>query len=342
MTDGRLEHVTRLVEETFGLWDHKRMGFSWESYYLNHTLRVKNLSVNMARVEGADTRMLEYAGILHDVTKRYDGKILKTEDGKNVVNKAGFWLNEMVPPDRQNWVTQLYDELNLWGMVHHESGAVLTERILAKFGVPEGERQLIAKIVRGHLKSSNLSPEEFDDLYREPEVRLLYDADTIDPNLGMTAFYRNVQINMGGLLARRASVHTRGEEPDVKAYVERLPKWVGMKESFIGHMLSETGKDVAAERYCCQQEVCDTLQTELNDFDLNQKYGMVGAVQFLMTDAESPSMHRHVAQLRADYLPARERELAEETQFSRDAAQEALERAKRLTELMEREIEGEV
>jgi hypothetical protein len=336
MTDNRLEQITRLVEETFGLWDHKRMGFSWESYYLNHTLRVKNLSVNMAVVEGADTRLLEYAGILHDITKRYDGKILKTEDGKNVVNEAGFWLNDMVAPNvGENWVTKLYDELNLWGMVHHESGAVLTERILARFGVPDGERQLIAKIVRGHLKASNLSPEEFDDLYREPEVRLLYDADTIDPNLGMTAFYRNIQINMGGVLAR-------GEQPDVKAYVERLPKWVTMKESFIEHMLSPTGADVAAERYRRTCEISDALQEELNDFDLNLKYGMVGVVRFLKTDAESPSMHRHVAQLRSDWLPTRERELENETEFSHDAAREALERAKRLTELMEGEIDGKV
>jgi hypothetical protein len=334
--DKRLEQITRLVEDTFGLWNYKRMGFSWESYYLNHTLRVKNLGVNMAVVEGADARLMEYAGILHDITKRYDGKILKTDDGKNVVNEQGFWLNEMVAPNAgENWVTQLYHELNLWGMVHHESGAVLTERILAKFGVPDGERQLIAKIVRGHLKASNLSPDDFDDLYREPEVRLLYDADTIDPNLGMTAFYRNIQIHMGG-------VHARGEEPDVKAYVERLPKWVAMKESFIGHMLSETGKDVAVERYRRNVEITDALQAELNDFDLNAQYGMIGAVRFLKTDAESPSMHRHVSQLRAEWLPARERELENETTFSRDAAREALERARDLTALMEREIDGKV
>src|SRR5688572_19449034 len=67
-----LAQVEALVRETFELWDVVRVGFSWRHYYLNHTYRIRNLSVQMAAAEGGDPDLLEMAAILHDITKRYD------------------------------------------------------------------------------------------------------------------------------------------------------------------------------------------------------------------------------------------------------------------------------
>ena len=129
-----LAEVEALVRETFALWDVVRVGFSWRNYYLNHTYRIRNLSVQMAAAEGGDADLLEMAAILHDITKRYDGNILTGPDGKRVLDEEGFWRNEMIMPDRSNWVTELYDELELQGLIHHVSGAVITDRVLGEYG----------------------------------------------------------------------------------------------------------------------------------------------------------------------------------------------------------------
>jgi hypothetical protein len=326
--------VEALVRETFELWDVVRVGFSWRHYYLNHTYRIRNLSVQMAAAEGADPDLLEVSAILHDITKRYDGNILTGPDGKRVLDEEGFWLNEMVMPDRSNWVTKLYDELELKGLIHHVSGAVITERVLGEFGFEAPYREEVAEVVRGHLKPDNLSEAEFNRRYRLMESRILYDADTIDPNLGLTAFYRNVQIHAGGLLRR-------GQSPDLAGYVKGLPRWVGMKDEFIGKMITDRGREIAAERQERNRRICAQLQEELDQFELNAAYGMLGCVAHLMTDPEDPSLHRHARGLREDWLTARENALAEERLHDRAAAAESLERARAFIVLLEGEIAGE-
>ena len=74
--DDKLTEIERLVRETFDLWDMLRVGFRWRHYSLNHTYRVTNLSVSMSVHEGADPYKLRCAGILHDITKPYDGEII--------------------------------------------------------------------------------------------------------------------------------------------------------------------------------------------------------------------------------------------------------------------------
>ena len=123
------QDIEELVIETFELWDVNRVGFSWRKYYLDHTRQVQNLSLRMARDLDADPEQLRVAAILHDISKRYDGAILKDPEGKSVLDSEGFWLNETVPPARFNWVTGLYDRLELHGQIHHVSGAVLTEHV---------------------------------------------------------------------------------------------------------------------------------------------------------------------------------------------------------------------
>src|SRR5260370_25937304 len=141
-----LAEVEAVVLETFELWDVVRVGFSWRNYYLNHTYRIRNLSVQMAAAEGADADLLEMAAILHDITKRYDGSILTGPDGKRVLDEEGFWRNEMVMPDRSNWVTKLYDELELEGMIHHVNGAVITNSVLDQHGFEPPYRKTQAEV----------------------------------------------------------------------------------------------------------------------------------------------------------------------------------------------------
>jgi hypothetical protein len=329
-----LGEIEALVHETFALWDVVRVGFSWRHYYLNHTYRIRNLSVQMAEEEGGDPDLLEMAAILHDITKRYDGQILTGPDGKRVLDEEGFWRNEMIMPDRENWVTKLYDELELQGLIHHVSGAVITDRILGEHGFDAPYREAVAEVVRGHLKPTNLSEGEFNRRYRLVESRILYDADTIDPNVGLTAFYRNIQIHAGHMLHR-------GEAPDLEAYVRNLPRWVAMKDEFIGHLITQRGREIAAERQERNRRLCALLQDELEAFDRNDAYGLLGCVRYMMGDAADPSLHRHARGLREEWLPAREQALAEERIHDRDAAAECLQRARAFIDLLEAEIAGQ-
>jgi putative nucleotidyltransferase with HDIG domain len=323
--------IEQVVIHTFGLWDVTRIGFSWRKYYLDHTRQVQNLAMRLAADLDGDPEQLRYAAILHDITKRYDGAILKDTEGKNVIDQEGFWLNETVSPARGNWVTDLYDRLELHGQIHHVSGAVLTEHVLREYGLPESFVRPVAKVVRGHLKGK-VPPEVFDERYREVEVRILYDADTLDPNVGLTAFYRNIQINAGRALG--------GEPVDLRAYVENLPRWVNMKDSFRDQMLTERGKEICDQRQARNREVVRLLHEELASEEVNRKYGLLGAVEYLFTNPEDPSLHEHAAGLRHAWLPERERLLADEEAPNRDQAIEALERSRRFVEMLEGEIAG--
>src|SRR3569833_1781027 len=100
--------------------------------------------------------------------------------------------------------------------------------------------QTLRKIVAGNLKV-NVPQEVIEESYRDVEALILYDADTIEPNVVLSAFYRNIQINAGYALQR-------GESIDLRAYVQGLPRWIGMKDSFRAHMLTERGKQLCDER----------------------------------------------------------------------------------------------
>lgn len=324
------QEIEQVVIDTFSMWDVVRVGFSWRKYYLEHTLQVQNLSLRMAQDLGADPEQLRIAAILHDITKRYDGAIVKTEEGKNVVDEEGFWLNETVRPDRHNWVSELYDKKELGGLIHHVSGAVLTELVLDEFGLPHNFIKPVAKVVRGHLKGK-VPPDVFDERYKETEVRILYDADTMDPNVGLTAFYRNIQIVAGNQLKK-------GEPLDLAAYIRNLPRWVEMKDAFREQLLTERGKEICDERQARSRQVVGDLNAELEREDVNRKYGMLGAVEYLFTNPEDPSIREHLAGLKDEWLPERERLVSSEDGSDRDHALEALERSRNFIRLFEGEI----
>lgn len=333
-SQARYQEVEQVVVDTFATWDVMRVGFSWRKYYLDHTIQVQNLALRMARDLDADPEQLRHAAILHDITKRYDGAILKDGEGKNVVDNEGFWLNETMRPERSNWVTGLYDRLDLHGQIHHISGATLAEHVLREHGFAENFIRPVSKIVRGHLKGK-VAPDVHDQRYREVEVRILYDADTIDPNVGLTAFYRNVQITAGSHLKS-------GEPVDLPAYVGKLQRWVDMKESFREQMLTELGKQLCDERQTRNREVVKQLNAELENQAVNRKYGMLGALEFLFTNPEDPSFHEHADEMRDRWLPERERLLAAENELDKDACTQALERSRTFSRLLHAEINAEL
>jgi hypothetical protein len=113
-----------------------------------------------------------------------------------------------------------------------------------------------------------------------------------------------------------------------------------MKDEFIGKMITERGREIAAERQQRNRGICAQLQEELGAFELNAAYGMLGCVRYLMTDAEDPSLHRHARGLREQWLAEREQALTDERAHDRDAAAESLQRARGFIELLEGEIEG--
>ena len=227
-----LSELENLVSETFDLWDHNRIGFQWQNYTWNHTMRVRAMSIELGKREGGDTTKLEVAGTLHDITKRYDGEILTDENGKRVLDHNGFWLNEPVAPVRSNVVTRLYHDNDLYGQVHHESGAVITEKILEMYDFEQDFVDAVSAIVLAHLKPTNLSGADYDMLYRNVENQILYDVDTIDPNLGYTAFFRNVHIHSYFALQRGGF--------DLETYVRGLPRFVDTKQEFVGKLLTES------------------------------------------------------------------------------------------------------
>ena len=106
-----------------------------------------------------------------------------TKDGQRVLDANGFWLNEYLPPARQNLVTELYDDLGLRGTVHHDSGARIAAHLLEERDYAAVFCAHVAEIIRSHLKVNEDS---------SIEGGIIYDADTIDSNIGLPALYRNI------------------------------------------------------------------------------------------------------------------------------------------------------
>ena len=329
-----LSQLENLVAETFDLWDHNRIGFQWRNYTWNHTMRVRAMSIELGVREGGDTTKLEVAGTLHDITKRYDGEILTDEDGKRVLDHNGFWLNQPVAPVRKNMVTQLYHDSDLYGKVHHESGAVITEKILEMYDFNQDFVDAVSAIVLAHLKPTNLSNEDYDMLYRNVENQILYDVDTIDPNLGYTAFFRNVHIHSYFALQRDGF--------DLETYVRGLPRFVDTKQEFTGKLLTESARQIAEARQDRKRALFAEMNAELDDMPTNRKYGLLGVIEYFVGETEDPHFADQLNHLKEQWIPERRKWIAESetTAASRDKASDALERVIDFTTLLEHEAQG--
>ena len=331
-----LSELENLVSETFDLWDHNRIGFQWQNYTWNHTMRVRAMSIELGKREGGDTAKLEVAGTLHDITKRYDGEILTDENGKRVLDHNGFWLNEPVAPVRSNVVTQLYHDHDLYGQVHHESGAVITEKILEMYDFEQDFVDAVRAIVLAHLKPTNLSGEDYDMLYRNVENQILYDVDTIDPNLGLTAFFRNVHIHSYFALQRDGF--------DLETYVRGLPRFVDSKQEFVGKLLTESAREIAEARQERKRALFAEMNDELDDMPANRKYGLLGVIEYFVSETEDPDFAGQLHHLKNKWVPQRRRWIAESetTVAAREKAAAALDRVINFTSLLEQEAKGQL
>ena len=127
--------------------------------------------------------------------------------------------------------------MSLHGKVHHESGAVITENILAMYDFEPAFVEAATSVVLAHLKPTNLTAENFKLLYGSIENQILYDADTMDPNIGYTGFFRNIHIHAYFALQRGNF--------DLEEYVRNLPRWINSKQEFVDKLLTESSREVA-------------------------------------------------------------------------------------------------
>jgi len=284
-----LTELEALVRETYQLWDQEWVGFSWRNYTYDHVMRVRDLARTIASQENGDLRVLEFAATLHDVTKSFDGEIL-TRDGKRVLDADGFWINEKLPPARQNRVTTLYDSLGLSETVHHYSGSQIATALLREYGYDDDFCAATREMILAHLKPLPTST---------PAALALYDADTIDANIGLPAFYRNIRITMHRMEQDYAR---RGEDLDaflaanaqtfLSGYLrEKIPPWVeGKRNDFINKLTTESGRTVARARIERLAEDVDDMIEELDDFPANQQLGRLAIVERFVHHRDNPSL----------------------------------------------------
>jgi hypothetical protein len=318
-----LHDLDALLCETYQLWDQDWVGFSWRNYTYDHVRRVQNLALSLAAEEGGQARALAFAAVLHDITKSYDGEV-ELRDGQRVVDQQGLWRNAFLPPSRTNAVTRLYEMLNLAGTVHHVSGAQIADALLAERGYPATFRAHVGEIIVSHLKVTAAS---------SLEGRCLYDADTIDANIGLPALYRNVQISLHRLEQQYAERGT-ALDPDlgdhlhdlVRNYVcERWPAWVaGKQRDFVARMTTEAGRRRAQVRVERLGSVLAVMRAEVEVFDVARVTGYLAPVIYFMQHRRNPSLSADLAVL--------------ETRWPQDSAPAAA----RFVELVRRESAGAI
>lgn len=292
-----LRELDDLVRQTHLLWDQEWVGFSWRNYTYEHMQRVRGLSRTLGTEEGADIRTIQYAATLHDVTKSYDGEIIVGPDGKRVLDEKGFWKNETLAPSRQNRVTELYDALGLAGTLHNVSGGRVASALLEERGFEEGFRSRVEQAVQEHLNAGSGA---------SLEGRVLYDADTIDANIGLPAFYRNIQISLHG---QDRQYEKRGERfvdwlrenlPDyLDGYLkEKIPTWIeGKQRDFIPKMTTAAGRRVAAERIERLGRINANLVAELAELETALEAGGLAVVRYFMENRNNPQLTEQLALL---------------------------------------------
>ena len=171
-------------------------------------------------------------------------------------------------------------------------------------------------------------------LYRNIENQILYDVDTIDPNLGFTAFFRNVHIHSYFAIRRGGF--------DLESYVRGLPRFVDTKQEFIGKLLTDSAREIAEARQDRKRALFAEMNAELDDMPANRKYGLLGVVEYFVSETEDPHFADQLDHLKNEWIPQRRKWIAESetTAAARDAATAALDRVINFITLLEREAHG--
>ena len=292
-----LTNLDDLMRETYSLWDRGWVTFNWRGYTYDHVQRVRGLALNLCHQEGGDLMVTELAAILHDITKLYDGEYVVDGQGERLVDSRGYWRNQIRRPARSNSVTDLYERLDLAGQLHNESGAIIAYHLLEGCGLEDLVCSQVAQTIRDHLRP----PEE-----AEIESCCLYDADTIDANIGLPAFVRNIYINLHFHDRRR-----RPETPSIETllrespqgflgpYVlENLPRWVGGKRrDFMPRLRTESARALARARLERLEGVFARLARELEDYPSNSHDGYLSVVLHFVHQRDDPSIAQEAERL---------------------------------------------
>ncbi len=293
-----LRYLDGLMRETYQLWDQEWVGFSWRNYTYDHVRRVRNLALSLAAEEGemVDTRVLDVAAVLHDITKAYDGEALM-RDGQRMVDERGYWRNAVLPPARANDITRLYDALRLSGSVHNISGAQVAEALLDERGYPPAFRAHVGEVIVSHLI---VTPET------SLEGRCLYDADTIDANIGLPALYRNIQISLHSL---ETQIHAQDTTVDaylaahlhdlLRAYVaDRWPAWIaGKGRDFVPRLTTAAGRRRARARLERLEGALVVMQAEVERGDPETAMGYLAPIIHFIGNRRNPSLSEELTVL---------------------------------------------
>ena len=83
---------------------------------------------------------------------------------------------------------------------------------------------------------------------------------------------------------------------------------------------------------------------ELEDMEINRKYGLLGVIEYFVSESEDPHFLNQLNHLQNQWLPERKQRLAEEEQdaSARDRAQAAIDRVETFLTLLARESQGEI
>jgi HD superfamily phosphohydrolase YqeK len=307
-----LKELDELVRETYQLWDQEWVGFSWRNYTYDHMARVRALARTLGQREGADDLVIRYGATLHDSTKSFDGEILM-QDGKRVVDENGLWLNDYLPPSRSNRLTKIYDELDLHRTVHSKSGALVADYLLKEYGVEPRVREHVQEVIHSHLMPGPTT---------SIEGGCLYDADTIDANIGMPALYRNIRITTHRLEEQRQDVdeHLSSTKAEyLRGYIaERLRPWnEGKKNDFIPKLVTKSARDVATARVERLNAWLDELAAEI---DNPRDDGALVIVWDFIQRRRNPSLSQELVRLELEHCHGPEKSPA--ARFIADVRQE--------------------
>jgi len=297
-----LAELDEWVRETYRCWEEGWVGFTWQNYTYDHVQRVRKLAHTLGQREGVDLQVLEVAALLHDVTKDYDGEILTDQQGKRILDEEGFWHNETRLPMAHNRVTELYDQLELAGQLHSESGAAVARQLLIEQRVSPAFCERVAQVIRAHLRPDEDTP---------PEGLVLYDADTIDANCGLPAFLRNIHIHLHLREARTAP----GEEPldavlrnhprdYLEPYVrQRLPSWaMGKRRDFLPRLTTHAGQGIGRERLARLERLLQELAEELEAFEFHSRHGRLAVILYFMGYRHDPMLSEQLAFVEEEWL----------------------------------------
>jgi len=188
--------------------------------------------------------------------------------------------------------------------LHNESGAALAERLLAEHGVATGVRARVAETIRHHLVPPTDAP---------IESCCLSDADTIDANLGLPAFVRNIYINLHFYDTRKAPeaasiAQVLAQDPlgFLRPYItENLPRWnAGKRRDFIPKLLTQAGRDLSLARLERLDGVFAALAAELDNYEAHSRHNRLAIVLHYMNHQDDPSIASETDYLANDWLRA--------------------------------------